>query len=63
MNATTSSYALCDACGIEQCRHFDGWDGAALGCEETSRRWGGHYVAPAAEADELVERAAVAAPR
>ena len=33
--------ARCDVCGIEACRHFDGWDGSALGCAETSRRWGG----------------------
>jgi len=39
--ATPDPLALCDVCGIEHCRHFDGWDGAALGCEETSRRWGG----------------------
>jgi len=49
----TAPYALCDACGVEHCRHFDGWNGTALGCEETSRRWGGHYAAPVAEADDV----------
>jgi hypothetical protein len=42
--AVTVDTTICAACGIEQCRHFDGWDGSPLGCAETSRRWGGHFV-------------------
>jgi len=44
--------ALCATCGVEQCRHFDGWDGSPLGCAEASSRWGGHYQAPGDDADE-----------
>jgi hypothetical protein len=37
----------CATCGVEVCRHFDGWDGSPLGCEETCRRWGAHAPAEA----------------
>jgi hypothetical protein len=54
----------CATCGVEVCRHFDGWDGSPLGCEETCRRWG--RPAPTVGVDwELMESEAVApaAPR
>jgi hypothetical protein len=37
----------CATCGVEVCRHFDGWDGSPLGCAETCRRWGAHAPAEA----------------
>jgi hypothetical protein len=48
----------CATCGVEVCRHFDGWDGSPLGCEETCRRWG--RPAPTVGVDwELMEHEAV----